>query len=477
MSIPKEILDVERPKSTRVKFFKGRYLVIKRTSKRVGDRVVPVELGTIGEIIDGKYVEIRKEPRRNKDGSKNIELKDYGEFALCDKAGCGILEDLKEIYDLPDAIRLYTIALLRAADHNIKNRDIQLAYETSYISEVYKNVHLSENTVSEFLEKTGKAYGHISLFMQKRIQEYSGRDMVVDGMLKDCNSETDTFSEYSRKGSKKGSKDMSLIYAYSPQTGEPIAAKPYPGNMLDLTSIEDFITEYKVHSGLIVMDKGFYSKNSITKIRDMGLSYIVPLKQSSKKISENSMDTDITSILEDYLDAHILYKKKKVSEDCYLYAFRDPKGAYDQEIGFLTRTRKKGTYSEEKYLSKQSEFGLIVFESNSDLDPIDVYSAYSKRWEIEVLFDFYKNIVELKNVRVHGDYRTYATEFINFLSVLISCRVRNLLASCGINKKYSYRQVFHYLSKAKKVRLPGEQPWHSTMTVKYIQELMSVLGV
>ena len=72
MSIPKEILAIERPKSTRVKKSGNRYLVIKRTSKYVQGRSVPVELGTIGEIIDGKYVEIRKEPRKKK--RPNIDI-------------------------------------------------------------------------------------------------------------------------------------------------------------------------------------------------------------------------------------------------------------------------------------------------------------------------------------------------------------------------------------------------------------------
>lgn len=42
MAIPKEILDVKRPSSTRVKKSGDRYLVIKRTSKRVGERTVPI---------------------------------------------------------------------------------------------------------------------------------------------------------------------------------------------------------------------------------------------------------------------------------------------------------------------------------------------------------------------------------------------------------------------------------------------------
>ena len=476
MPIPPEILSVERPKSTRVTYSFGRYLVVKRTSKRVNGRTVPVDLGTIGEIKDGKYIEIRKEPRKSKAG-KTVDVKDYGEVALCDLAGKCILDDLKEIYDLSDATRIYVLALLRAAYHDIKNRDIQLAYETSFVSEMYPKVALSENTVSSFLEKTGMEYSKISMFMQNRIRKFSGRNIVVDGMLKDCNSDTDFFSEYSRKGSKKGSKDLTLMYSYDPKSKEPVAVKPYPGNMLDLTSIDDFITEFHVDSGLLVMDKGFYGPDSIKTVKKMGLGYIVPLRQSSKLITDNEMNKGITSILEGNKDMQILWKKKKIDDDRYLYSFRNPKDAYEQEIGYLVRNRSKGTYSEEKYTDKQSEFGLIVFESNKDLAPLEVFEAYSKRWEIEIMFNLYKNIIELNTTRVHGDYRVYATEFINFLSVLISSKVKWLLSEKGIAAKYSYKQVFHYLAKAKKVRCGTERTWTSSKVVKYIAELMKTVGV
>ncbi len=477
MPIPEEILAVERPKSTRILYSFGRYLVVKRTSKRVNGRTVPVDLGTIGEIKDGKYIEIRKEPRRTKAG-RTVDVKDYGEVALCDLVGKGILEDLKEVYDLPDATRIYVIALLRAAYHDIKNRDIQLNYDTSFASEMYPKVALSENTISTFLETVGMEYSKISRFMRNRIEKFGGRNLVVDGMLKDCNSDTDIFSEFSRKGSKKGSRDLTLMYAYDPKTKEPVAVKPYPGNMLDLTSVDDFLTEFHVKSGILVMDKGFYGPNAMKTIQCIeGLGYIIPLKQSSKVITDNEMDKEITSILSEYKDAQILWKKKKIADNRFLYAFRNPKDAYDQEIGYLVRNRNKGTYSEEKYLDKQSEFGLIVFESNRDLDPLEVYDAYSKRWEIEIMFNLYKNIVELNTTRVHGDYRVYATEFINFLSVLISSKVKWLLSNTGIAAKYSYKQVFHYLAKSKMVRCGTERSWTPTKTVKYISDLMKSLGV
>ena len=129
MPIPADILAVERPKSTRVLYSFGRYLVVKRTSKRVNGRTVPVDLGTIGEIKDGKYVEIRKEPRRGKH-DRVADIKDYGEVALCDKVGNSILDNLKVIYDEPDARRIYVLALLRAAYPDIRNREIQLEDET-----------------------------------------------------------------------------------------------------------------------------------------------------------------------------------------------------------------------------------------------------------------------------------------------------------------------------------------------------------
>lgn len=477
MPIPAEILAVERPKSTRVLYSFGRYLVVKRTSKRVNGRTVPVDLGTIGEIKDGKYIEIRKEPRRTKAG-RAVDVKDYGEVALCNLVGKEIIEELKEVYDLPDATRIYVIALLRAAYHDIKNRDIQLAYDTSFASEMYPKVALSENTISTFLETVGMEYSKISQFMRNRIEKFGGSNLVVDGMLKDCNSDTDIFSEFSRKGSKKGSKDLTLMYAYDPTTREPVAVKPYPGNMLDLTSVDDFLTEFHVKSGLLVMDKGFYGPNALKTIQGIeGLGYIIPLKQSSKLITDNEMDKEITSILSEYKDAQILWKKKKIADNRFLYAFRNPKDAYDQEIGYLVRNRNKGTYSEDKYLDKQSEFGLIVFESNMDLDPLEVYDAYAKRWEIEIMFNLYKNIVELNTTRVHGDYRVYATEFINFLSVLISSKVKWLLSNTGIAAKYSYKQVFHYLGKSKMARCGTERSWTPTKTVKYISDLMKILGV
>lgn len=57
MAIPKDILAVKRPSSTVVKQRGTRFVVIKRTSKRADGKIKAVDLGTVGEIIDGRFVE------------------------------------------------------------------------------------------------------------------------------------------------------------------------------------------------------------------------------------------------------------------------------------------------------------------------------------------------------------------------------------------------------------------------------------
>ena len=120
---------------------------------------------------------------------------------------------------------------------------------------------------------------------------------------------------------------------------------------------------------------------------------------------------------------------------------------------------------------------MIVFESKSDLNPLEVYRAYAGRWEIEIMFDLYKNLIDLDTVNVQGDYRLYATEFINYLSVIIDSRVKKILSSNPLASKYSFRQVFRYLSKIKRVRLPDSVSWTPNATVKYVADLAKALSV
>ena len=52
MAIPKDIRAVQRPSSTVVQQHGTHFVLVKRTSKRVGNRVVPVDIGMVFICFD-----------------------------------------------------------------------------------------------------------------------------------------------------------------------------------------------------------------------------------------------------------------------------------------------------------------------------------------------------------------------------------------------------------------------------------------
>jgi len=473
MAIPKEILAVERPKNTRVKDAgNGTYYVIARTCEYVNGRNVPKEIGRVGRIINGVYV---PNPDTKDCG---IDVKSYGEVALFDKVAKTLLTDLSSVFEYSDAVKLYTIALLRAKEAGIRNRDLETEYQCSFVSEMYPNVGLSENTVSAFLENIGKGMTKIVAFMQKRLDAIGSQNIVIDGMLKCNTSASNTFSEFFGKSRIKGTEDISLIYAYDTEKKEPVACMPYPGNMLDGTSFDDFIDTFKIENGFLIMDKGFSSKPLRNAIAKKGISYVVPIKTNSKAITDYNLNRKFDGFLDEQ-DSNIRYKKVSAENGTFYYAFHDKKIANDQGDIYINKARKKGDFDENKYECKESLFGLIVFESNKDLDAKTIYDAYKERWEIELLFKMYKSIMDRDQVNVQGDYRLYATEFINFLSAIIVCKTKKLLAEKELNKTYSYKQLMRLLSKRQKIRYISSNvsKWKDSKVLNYIQDIINILDI
>ncbi|WP_429985563.1 transposase, partial [Mycoplasmopsis bovis] len=89
-----------------------------------------------------------------------------------------------------------------------------------------------------------------------------------------------------------------------------------------------------------------------------------------------------------------------------------------ERVGNYQKHLKRNTFNIDEFNKKNQFFGVIVFESNVDLSLEDVYTLYDQRWEIEEMFNFYKNNLELSKTRVHSEMKVYTTEFINYLSLI-----------------------------------------------------------
>nr|WP_307923811.1 hypothetical protein [Mycoplasmopsis bovis] len=47
------------------------------------------------------------------------------------------------------------------------NRDLKFYYETSFMSELFKKIGLSESLLPDFFEKTGRAYSNIHNYVRQ----------------------------------------------------------------------------------------------------------------------------------------------------------------------------------------------------------------------------------------------------------------------------------------------------------------------
>ena len=554
MAIPNDIKQIKRPSNTRVKNINGKYKVYSRTSIRDGKRVIPIELGAVGEIVNGKYVAFKNPQVKDAEearqayrvrhclnGKSNdipaaIESKDSttedasnensschhgrkrketiytikvsGPVDLMDRMGDGLLQELTDVFGIEDAKFIYVIALLRAAFGEIKNRDLDEEYETSKASVMYPGVGLSEKTVSTNLKRIG--YNTLSMikFWKSRVKaNLSNGVIVVDGSLVDFNSSNSAYSEFSRKAMTKGSKDALVLTAYSIELQEPLCEEIYPGNMLDMVAYEDFSKKYELDSAIVVarptneeyelhsvehetdennktkkinklvdvklFDKGYSSETVIKRLINGGHNYLVAIKNDRTEIKEYQLDNPCEH-LKEYKEDIVMYKKVKVSENRFLYAFKCPRMGCVQNSIYVINEEKNKRFSAEKYDLKKSTFGLIVFESNLDLKPYEVYSSYDDRWKIEPYEKLRKSIMENGSVNVHSDASVRATVFINGISNIMGCRLMKIMKKTGVAKHHSIKEVLRRLGHFME-QMDENGDWHPTARIKKSEKIARLL--
>lgn len=478
MAIPKEILAVERPKNTRVLAYgknKDRFSVIQRIGcKNDGGRHIPVDGLTIGHIIDGKYVPISREeiPRIT---FAQVDMKKWAGYALCDGLSKDLLAELRLCYDDHDAVKIYCIAMLRVCEAGIKDYELQAAYEESFLSTFYSGVALSKNTVSAFQNNLGKAYSRIVQYMTHRTAAVRiDHHLLIDGTLKSDESCVNTLSNYSRKARIKGTRDISVIYAFDLEKMEPVCSKCFPGNMLDATAYETFISENNITSGILVGDKGFPS-SSIAQYHEKHpeLHYLNPLRRNAKLIKQYRM-LEFTEGLSgsEWITCR---KEKCINKQKWLYSFRDGRLASQEEHDWVARRIRNKNYTLEEFRIKQPEFGTIVLESDMDISLETAYRTYSSRWEIELVMRYYKHACEFDETRVHDDYSVIGSEFCNFIAVVMTYRLLNKFDKTGLFEKMTYKQIMSILSGSWKLRRKGGSEWElkelNPSRIKVLQSL------
>ncbi len=70
------------------------------------------------------------------------------------------------------------------------------------------------------------------------------------------------------------------------------------------------------------------------------------------------------------------------------------------------------------------------------------------RWEIELIFKQFKSDICNNKTSVQNDFSVLGSEFINFISTLVSCRIRRGVQDAGLLKNMLYGDLIEDLNGA-----------------------------
>lgn len=458
MAVPPEIRSAERPRNTivedRGKDGPKRYAVRECSSIKYisGKNPQPHNGKVIGHIINGKYVPLVKS-QTPEDGDKP-DMLSYGSSSLIKSVSDDLLENLLKVYAPAKAYKIMAIASLKVMRPDITAKRMSAAYKMTFISVYYPGISFSQKSIGALYNEIGADIGKLNAFFKHRIKSAApGHHLAIDSALKNNTTTVNDLSSYSCKAKKSdfGIREYLVIYAYDIENREPICSEMFSGNCRDISSYTSFIKDNDINpgtinSGIILANKGF----TYHQIRDAlkicpGIHFLAPIK-SNKRIANNSM-LEFQGVL-DGISENIRYCKKKIKNGNYLYAFRDADSAAQEENDKLKEAKNNKNYNDESFSEKEKTFGLTVWESDSDLDPLIAYKAYAERWLPELIFKRYHSDECLEVTDNQGTFSITGSEFVNFISAVITARILKKFENSGLLKELSFSDIMDDLASA-----------------------------
>ena len=135
----------------------------------------------------------------------------------------------------------------------------------------------------------------------------------------------------------------------APLTCERIREDVVPGSYSDTGAFKNFLIKSRIKSGILVGDTAFcpsIARSVIKEMKRTKLHFILRLRKNDTRIKTyNLLDCDAGF---ESSKGTVHYKKVKVSDDCYLYAFKNDKIANIQRNAAFKKYRN-GEISYEKY--------------------------------------------------------------------------------------------------------------------------------
>ncbi|MDR1200729.1 MAG: transposase [Tannerellaceae bacterium] len=472
-----ESIKCHKPNGTEIRHKNGHYYVYKVEGYYDRDAHKPKSrsLGCVGQIYEGiGFVLSQKKP------CAEFITKEYGATRIATRAGVDLFDTLRECFP-SEFMRIFVAAVLKLLG-NLSAKDIDIAYGKSAISLLLPKVHLSKNTVTDFLFRLSLQREGMLRFMRS-YAGCGGGGIIFDGTSFLSGSMCNPFCEKGYSPGHIGKSQIRLIYAYDRAKRQPIYFRVVPGSTSDKTAFETCLDELGGEAFTVILDKGFFSEKNIRLMS--GMDFIIPLQKNTSLVPA---PLKVFAGYERTLQNNFSYHKRIVYftelnagkfDGCRICVYYDcERRQYLMENYFRNAEEKDGSLSEEAAMTVASDtatLGVTALLTSMKSSPRDIYLDYKTRWAVEEMFDTHKNTLGF-DMKYETKYETQeGWAFIEFLALLLYHKINGMLVSSGLIKSFNVKDLLFRAATVTQSKASGT--WKICNLSKPLKEMFQSLGV
>ncbi|MDR2386013.1 MAG: transposase [Deltaproteobacteria bacterium] len=337
---------------------------------------------------------------------------------------------------------------------------IKTWWEQSYAKFLYPHLNLESPRITQLLREIGQdKYWRIFF---KNYSEFIAKQTSIKGTIIDSTGlpkaiNTDLWQI--RDHGDVINREKRLIVVLEKNSGYPLYFKYLPDNIVDKSTLQHLFYEmeaYDIEVSSAILDAGYYSEDNLQFLFDRGVTFMtgyIPNLKVYKRIIKNDIN-DIDDLAYHTMKGARFMKIKviKVGDigtmNLYAYICKDLVEANKQEFHIL----RKFNYdiADEKEIAEIQEKlrkrGIFILISSIELSKNEVLPFYYERQDIEQIFDFAKNDLDLLPLRTHSHETLRGHFMVVFMASIAHVHMRRILEKRK-NIQLSRSAVFDILSR------------------------------
>ena len=481
MGVPAEIRAMKPGRGYEVKQKGRNYYVYEVLSKKLGSGAWGKRSGRcVGKIVPGEGFVPNANWRGEGARDESPTCLEYGQYALVESLAAGELALLKEHLGADAATMVFAVATIMYADGFEHADQVGPVFEQSWLPLEYAafGLRMGRTAVSSLLDSLGRRAGPVRSYERALVDACA--EMAVDGHAIASHSEGNDLAEAGHRFPSLGDDQVNLLMGYDAATRAPVFSHMYRGSAHDASCLADASALLEMRNVLLLADRGFYTEANMRLFSSNGNSFIMPVPSGRRAFKDAMALVSSRGYSREFQwrsgrrHTRVLWRQVRLGGGDRVIVFRDVEENERCRYNYQRCIDLgRAGYTAEGLAAQAENFGVYVLRTSSSLGAPEVFDAYRRRWGIETLFQYVKNVGGFTNLQVEDYYKEQGMAFVMLVCGRIHARVVAAVRSLG-DSTTSVRDALLMARRMKLVRRGGG--WELSNTRRKDLEKLARMG-